>query len=389
MLNKHHYLNNIINNKPNHMNTSMTKTGRSFLLLATAGILSLSACKKDKLPEIQPLPLTTTGIYVLNEGSFSAGNAGTISFYNVVTNKVENDYFKKQNGIALGTGANDLKQYGSKMYCVITGTTINAKDSYLEVINISNGKSLKRIPFSDENGGFMPRFIVFNKNKAYISGYDGKITKIDTASLTIDSRLPVGGALEQLAIANNKIYVTNSVHLNFPSANNSSVSVVDLNTFTKLKEIPVGLNPRVITATATGDLIVQTSGNYVDIPGSIDRLSSTTDTKLSTGADLGLSFLSIAENTGFAIGYNTGAFLKSFNPTTASLGNDLITDGTASQIASPYTVTLNPLDNAFFVADGKNYTANGAMFCYGKDGKLKFSFETGVVPKGAVFQYGY
>ncbi|WP_316820101.1 YncE family protein [Pedobacter gandavensis] len=371
------------------MNTSKTKNGRLFLLLATAGLLSLSSCKKDKLPEIDPLTLTTKGIYVLNEGSFIAGNASSISFYNVVTNKVENDYFRKQNGIALGTSANDLKQYGSKMYCVITGTTANAKDSYLEVINIANGKSLKRIPFSDDNGGFMPRFIVFNKNKAYVSGYDGKITKLDTASLTIDSRLPVGGALEQLAIANNKIYVTNSVQPNFPSANNSSVSVVDLNTFTKLKEIPVGLNPRIIAATATGDLIVQTSGNYSTIAGTIDRLSSATDTKLSTGADLGLSFLAINENNGFAIGYGASVFLKAFNPASGALGNDLITDGTATQITSAYTITENPLDHAFFVADGKNYTSNGAMFCYGKDGKLKFSFETGVVPKAAVFQYGY
>lgn len=371
------------------MNTSMTKNGKLFLLLATAGLLSLSACKKDKLPTIDPQPLNTTGVYVLNEGSYSGGGASSISYYNVASKKVEVDYFAKQNGKALGANANDLKQYGSKMYCVITGTTASAKDSYLEVINMATGKSLKRIPFSDENGGFMPRNIVFNKNKAYISGYDGKLTKLDTASLTIDSRLLVGGALEQLAIVNNKIYVTNSVHLLFPSATNSSVSVVDLSNFTKLKEIPTSLNPRVIFATPSGDLFVQTSGNYTSIPGTLEKLSSVSDTKISAGPDLGISFLNITGTNGFAIGYSTAAYLKSFNTSTGALGNDLIKDGTAADITYAYTVSLNTLDNSFYVADGKNFSVNGKMFGYTKDGKLQFAFETGVGPKMAVFQYGF
>lgn len=366
----------------------MTKTGRSFLLLATAGLLSLSACKKDKLPTIEPLTLTTTGVYVLNEGAYGAMNASSISYYNVGSGAVENDYFKKQNGIALGTAANDLQQYGSKMYCVITGSNFAAKDSYVEVISTATGKSLKRIPFSDENGGFMPRFIVFDKNKAYVSGYDGKITKLDTASMTIDSRVAAGGVLEQLAIANNKIYVTNSVHPYLPSPINATVSVIDLATFTKLKEIPVGLNPRVIFATTNGDLLVQTSGDFATVPGTINRLSSTTDLSLGAGSDLGLSFLNIKGSTGFAIGY-PGPYLKAFNTNTATLGNDLITDGTGSKIASAYGVTLNPLDQSFYVADAKSYTANGEFFCYSKEGKLKFSFATGIVPKTAVFKYGY
>lgn len=376
------------------MNTSITKSGRSFLFLATAGILSLSACKKDKLPEIPPVSLSTVGVYVLNEGTYNQSTGispSSISYYDVVSQKVEVDYFKKQNNKELGNNANDLKQYGSKIYCVITGTTMGAKDSYLEVISESTGKSLKRIAFSDENGGFMPRNIVFDKNKAYISGYDGKLTKLDTASLTIDSRLPVGGALEQLAIANNKIYVTNSAHALFPSATNSSVSVVDLNTFTKLKEITTGYNPNVIAATSSGDLFVLTSGNYSDIPGSIDKLSSASDTRLSSSSNLGLSFLSITGTTGFAISYAStapyAASAKSFDISTGTLGADLIKDGTV--ITGAYGVTLDPFEKTFYIADAKDYKNNGSVSCFNTAGKVKFSFATGVAPKYAVFKYGY
>lgn len=380
------------------MNTSITKSGKLLFLLATAGLLSLSACKKDKLPDIKPIASSTKGVYVLNEGPFKADGSGspsTISYYNVATNKVEIDYFKRLNGIALGFNANDLKQYGSKMYCVITGTNPAAKDSYLEVIDVATGKSLKRIPFSDAAGGFMPRSVVFDKNKAYISAYDGKVTKLDTASLTIDSRLAVAGALEQMAIVNNKIYVTSSSHPFFPNPNNSSVSVIDLNTFTKIKEIAVSLNPTVICATPAGDLFVKSNGFYsptpaLNIPGAIDKLSSVTDTKLSTGSNLGLTFLAIDGGKGFAIGSTPptyATFTKAFNTTTGTLGADLITDGTT--IPGAYSVTLNNLDKTFFVADGKDYVGNGAMFCFSADGKIKFSFETGIVPKTAVFQYGY
>lgn len=376
------------------MNATITKNGKFFLFLAAAGLLSLSACKKDKLPEIEPGVLSTVGVYVLNEGTYNQTTGvspSSISYYNVVSQKVEIDYFKKVNNIPLGNNANDLKQYGSKIYCVITGTTTSAKDSYLEVINVSTGKSLKRIPFSDAAGGFMPRNIVFDKNKAYVSGYDGKLTKLDTASLNIESRVLVGGALEQLAIANNKIYVTNSMHTLFPSANNSSVSVVDIATFTKLKEITTGLNPRTISATTAGDLFVQTSGNYANVLGSIDRLSSASDIRLSTGSDLGLSFLSITGTTGFAIGYAStapyAAFVKSFNGITGALENDLIKDNTV--IKSPYAVTADQFEKTFYVADAKDYTNNGSISCFSAEGKVKFSFETGAVPKYAVFKYGY
>lgn len=366
------------------MNNLQIKKWPLFALAAVT--LMIGACKKDKMPPVDPQPNTTDGVYVLNEGSFSSGGKSTITYYEIATKTVEQNYFKKQNGIDLGNNASDLKQYGSKMYCVITGIDKASKDSYVEVINIANGKSIKRIPFSDAASGFLPRYITFYKNKAYVSSYDGYISKIDTANLTIESRLKVGGALEQLAIVNGKLYVTNSAHWNHGTDNNSSVSVVDLNGFNKLKDITVGFNPTKISATSKGDLFVISRGNYNDILPSFDKLSSVTDSKVSTSA-LDVEYLNITSNSGFVIGPYANEFLKTIDTGSGALGANFVTDQTA--LVLPYRVTVNVLNEEIYIADANGYGSVGKMFCFTKDGKKKFDFTTGMFPQSAVFKYSY
>lgn len=361
---------------------------KNWPLVALAAVaLTFGACKKDEMPAVEPQPNETVGVYVLCEGPFGQSNKSTITYYDFATKVLETDYFKKQNGTDLGTGANDLKQYGSKMYCVVTGTDYASRDSYIEVINISTGKSLKRIPFFDTNSGFLPRFITFYKNKAYVSSYDGYLTRIDTASLAIETRIKVGGALEQLATVNGKMYVTNSDRFPYATENNSAVSVVDLNTFSKIKDIAVGLNPTKISATNQGDLFVVTRGNYGDILPTLDKLSSVTDIKLSS-SPLDVEYLNITNSRGFVIGPYGNAFLKTIDVSSGVLGANFVTDQTI--ITAPYSVTVNHLNDDTFVADALSFTASkGKMYAFGKDGKKKLEFTTGSFPQSAVFKYSY
>lgn len=353
----------------------------------TGAVLALSACKKDKLPPIDPQPNATTGIYVLCEGPFGQINKSTITYYDIATKGLEKDYFKKQNGIDLGTGASALKQYGSKMYCMVTGDNSVNKDAYVEVISIATGKSLKRIPFFNDTEDFSPRNVIFHKGKAYVSGYDGFITKIDTTSLNIESRLAAGGAMEELAIVNNKLYATNSLHPYISNPINSSVSVVDLNSFTKLKEIEVSFNANKIAASPTGDLFVITRGQYSPaIAPAFEKLSSATDSKIQTYA-YDLNSITIAGTKAFVITGDYPAALKTFDITNATIGADFITDGTA--VNNIYGVTVNPLTNDVYVADATDYTTDGKFFCFGSDGKKKFEFATGSIPQSAVFNYSY
>lgn len=361
---------------------------RQFAFALTTVVLALSACKKDKISVVDPQPTGTSGVYVLCEGPFGKANASTITYYDLATKATEKDYFRKQNGIVLGTSANALKQYGSKMYCTVTGDNGVAKDAYVEVISIATGKSIKRIPFYDNAKDFSPRNIVFYKGKAYVSGYDGYITKIDTAGLNIESRLEAGGAMEEMAIVNNKLYVTNSLHPYVSNPINSSVSVIDLNTFTKIKEIPTSFNVNKIAASSNGDLFVISRGQYSPtfIAPAFDKLSSLTDSKIQTYT-YDLNAITIADNKAYVITGDYPAALKMFNLTSATIGADFITDGTA--VAAIYGVTVNPLSNDVYVSDATDYSSDGKTFCFGTDGKLKFTFPTGTSPQSAVFKYSY
>ncbi|MGY4384276.1 hypothetical protein ACVWYN_001302 [Pedobacter sp. UYP24] len=370
----------------------MNKTVTNYSKLAATlliGTALFSACKKEKLQElIDRVPTSTQGVYVLCEGAYGTVNNSSLTYYDITKKTFIKDYFKQQNGINLGSNANNLKQYGSKMYCTVTGADNVSGDSYLEVINIATGKSVKRIPFYNGTSDYFPRFVEFYKNKAYVSSYDGYISKIDTATLIIESRLKVGGALEGLAIVNGKLYVANSNHPFFISDNNSSVSVVDLNSFTKIKDIPVNFNPVRVAAATSGDLFTIVQGAYGNpaLTPSLDKLSSLTDTKIQS-YNYSLAAIAINGNAGYVIGNDYPATLKTFNISTGLIGNNFITDTTNP--SSIYGVTINPLNNDVYVADATDYTGDGRFFCFSANGVKKFEFATGIAPQSAVFNYSY
>ena len=349
-----------------------------------------SSCKKSNDTEvILEREITgTQGIYVLCEGGMG-GDAGVISYYDVVKKTTIKDYYKQVNGKALGETANDLQAYGSKMYCVVSGKQGSA-ESFVDVMQISTGKTIKRIPFNTTNDGFLPRNITFYKNKAYVSRLDGKISRIDTASLEIDADLQLkSGAnniagLEGLAVANGKLYVAGSDHYLYTNSLKNKIVVVDLNTFTQTKEITVNHNPQKIAVTSTGDLFVTSWGNYSTIKPALQKISSVTDLITQTEANTDIGAMTVVGNSGWvAKDIYSAPSIKSLNIATGKLGNDLVSDGTAIILA--YGLTINPFDNSVVVSD----SGASKAFVFTQDGKLKYSFATGSFPQAAVFNYGY
>lgn len=379
----------------NVYNNFRSRLALSILML---GALLLTSCDKDKddpliqiLPEVHvPVINSTKGVYVLCEGLMGDNNSA-ISYYDIESGDSEKDYFKKINGRPLGETANDLKAYGSKMYCVISGIQ-GKKQSFVEVIDIATGKSLKTISFNSETEGNMPRYIAFHKNKAYVSRYDGKISRIDTASMAIDGELQLlngtekAGGLEGLAVANGKLYVTNSVHPFYASGLKDKVTVIDLEKFTKLKDIAVGYNPVKIAAAGNADLLVVSWGNYANLQPDLRRINSTSDEVTGT-YNQNVGPLAINKNTAYLI-TDWNSAIKTFDVATGTIGADFIKDATS--INTMYGVTVNGFNNNVLIADGNYYNGNtGHAYCFGTNGKRKFDFETAGLPQHAVFVYNY
>lgn len=377
------------------MNKHYQIFSRLILAAALLSTLLITSCSKDKneplIPEVkQPVITGTKGVYILCEGLMGDNNS-TISYYDIESGESEKDYFTKINGRPLGETANDLKAYGSKMYCVIAGIQ-GKKQSFLEVMDIATGKSLKTISFNSETDGSIPRYVAFYKNKAYVSRYDGKISRIDTASLAIDGELQLMNGIDQvaglegLAVANGKLYVTNSDHPSYPKGLKNKVTIIDLEKFAKVKDIEVGYNPVKIAAAANGDLLVVSWGNYGDINPDLRRISSATDVVTGT-YPLNVGPLAISKNTAYLI-TDWNSAIKTFDVATGTTGSNFIKDATS--INTMYGVTVNSFNDNVIITDGNYYNGNtGHAYCFGANGKRKFDFITAGLPQHAVFVYNY
>ncbi|PST82990.1 hypothetical protein C7T94_10200 [Pedobacter yulinensis] len=378
------------------MNNNRTTVSRFLAVLALP--FALASCGKtgeeDILDQVKPIPVVdkTVGVYVLNEGSMGAANS-SITYYDMTTGKTDSDVYKKVNGRDLGDGANDLKRYGSKMYCVVSGDFTTAR-SFVIVMDVKTGKVVKEISFNENGKGIMPRSIAFSGSKAYVSAYNGSISRIDTATLLVDKTVTAGTALEGMAIANGKIYVANTENTyTVPgSLGNKTLSVVRLEDMTKLKEVEVGPSPTHVQAGPDGTILVAYAGVYGVAgsgPGAV-KLSAATDARIIT-VTTELNSLAFTEDLPLVIGgAYTGPkpFIAFLNYTNLTKGADFIKDQTA--LVNPYGLTINPFDKSVLISDAKAFgSTSGEALYFTAGGKKLFSFPTGMNPQKAVFVYSY
>ena len=355
------------------------KLNNLFFALAIATVFS--SCSKDNSisPELRE---DGPGLFILSEGLFNANNS-SLTYYNVGANVTVADKFSVRNGRGLGDTGNDIGVYGSKMYIVV-----NASNT-VEVVDSRSAISLKQIPFVNGATGRQPRYIVFDKNKAYVSSYDGTVAVIDTTSLAIEKYITVGRNPERMAIANGKLYVANSGGLDYPNYDNT-VSVVDLNSLTESKKITVTANPRGVYADQYGDVYILSSGDYASVLPAMAIIDSKTDAVTKAIANFSAAGMSINGDNAYITGsvydtdFNAVPFVKVFNVKTEIVTNEqFITDQTV--IANPYGVNVNPATGDVFVTDAKDYKTNGTVFCFGSNGVKKYSLTTGINPNTVVF----
>ncbi|BAV09492.1 YncE family protein [Filimonas lacunae] len=346
-----------------------------FAVPMLAAVFFSCSKKDDAAPAV-------SGVYVLTEGNFSETDSSAIAFYNASTQTVDWNYYKTVNGTKLGNGANDLKQYGGKMYCTVSGKdTATLSDSYVLVIDVATCKLLSKISFASGTRAYQPRFVAFNGNKAYVSCYNGMVCRIDTSSLQIDATVQTDGVLEGIAASGNKLYVANSDNYTLPSTNNSSVSVIDIATFKKTGQISVGFSP-IKVAAGSGFVFVASAGNYDDIAASVSVISSATDVVAKT-IDANISWFTAGADAVYATGYDgTGSFIKSYNVTTGE-GTSFITDGTTP--SNIYAATVNPSNGDVYVANAGYAAGKDLVYVFSSAGKLKFQFATSKAPQNCVF----
>ncbi|MFV0565071.1 MAG: YncE family protein [Flavobacteriaceae bacterium] len=376
---------------------------KNFLLKNTFCLLLLaitfSACRTDDIidPEAPEQPDTpdpsvlVKGMYLLNEGNMSM-NKAALDYMDYTTGVYSKEVFKTANPDAvggLGDVGNDIGVYGSKLYVVV-----NASNK-VEVLDVKTQKRLKQINVDN------CRYITFYKGKAYLSTYlgtigdpnapKGMVAEIDTTSLSITRTVEVGRQPEELVAHNDKIYVANSGGYSPPDYE-STVSVIDIETFEETKRIEVAINLHRMKIDSEGDLYVTSRGDYYEIPSKLFVVNTQTETVKKT-FDVAASNLTIFNDVAYIysteFSYTTGQNTISYNmidtKTETVMEGSFIKDGSEALIKIPYGIAINPETEDILITDAKDYVTPGTLLCFSSEGILKWTVETGDIPGHMAF----
>jgi YVTN family beta-propeller protein len=335
------------------------------LFIATCVMIAfLFSCSKNNNPAPPPTPpKVTTGVFVLNQGSYGQNNT-TLTYYDFATGTQTTDFFKNVNGFGLGDTGSDFIVYGSKMYIVMNVS------GYVAVADAVTAKFIDTISFKNAGVNRGPENVVGSAGKIFVSSTDGNVAVIDTSSLTVTKFIPVGSNPAQMVVADDILYVSNTG--GFSAKFDSTLSVIPLNTLTESSRIVVGINPGSLTTDNAGNIYVVCTGDYATVAPRLVKINVNSSTLQSVDSTFGTVryYNSNLFTTG---GYLGAANVGLFNTSTlAAVRSSFITDGTA--IMNPYGLDIDPATGDVYVGDAKDYVSSGEVFCFDKTGKKKFSF---------------
>lgn len=333
-------------------------------------LLVLTSCKDDKPP--QPIAEMKNGMLVLCEGLYQQSNS-SLSWVDFSNSEVFTNFYSDKNGQNLGDTGNDLKVYGEKIYLVVTGS------STIEVLNAKTGVRIKQIPMLVGSSPKLPRAVTFHGGKAFVACQDGFVDIIDTVSLSVVSRIQVGSNPEDLVIASNKLYVSNSGGLNYPNYD-STVSVVNLSSYSEISKIAVGKNPGKLIVDEQQEVYVITRGDYGVIPSRMHRINTAGDFLEQSFpfdalgiAEMGNNFLITHYN------YSTQQHtIRLFNPWNETLLLDPYFS--ASEVQTLYGIKYDESRDKIFCLDAMNFTNSGYVRQYASDGTFEKSYHVGLNP---------
>lgn len=377
--------------------------GKHILLTAAAMVAAvLSSCRKEYgtiEPTVTPTPVTEvgncTGFYLLCEGNMGS-NKATLDHYDYRSGSYMRNIFPKANpGLAreLGDVGNDLKIYGGKLYAVINCS------HFVEVMDVHDARHITQISIPN------CRYIAFKDGYAYVSSYAGPVeldpnarkgyvAKIDTATMQVVAECVVGYQPEEMVVDGNKLYVANSGGYMAPNYDNT-VSVIDLDQFKVVKTITAGINLHRMEKDRYGNIYVSSRGDYGKIPSRTYVISTATDEVVETLDLLPNSGMAVCGDSLYvyssewsnALQKNTVTYAIYNTRTRTVDSRDLIQDGIREKITAPYGIAVNPESKDFFIADAKDYVTPGTLYCFSKDGNLKWQVTTGDIPAHIAFTF--
>ncbi len=348
--------------------------------LCLVSAVVITACTKDPETASPVTPnenLFKSGVYIINEGNFNAGNA-SIDLFSKDSNKVIKNIFTLVNNRPLGDVANSMSIVNQKGYIILNGS------AKVEVINANNAKSIASI-----NGFTSPRYMVAkDTTRAFVSDwFSNSVKEINLTTNTIVRSIATGTGPEGMCIVGNKLYVANCGAYEL----DSTISVIDLTTNTEIKKIKVGDAPLAIQQDANGSIWVLCRGSYGgdftitddDTKGALVKINPSTDAILATfpigekGDHPDKIKINASKNTlYFLSSYNNLSGVFKFNITDASAPTTAFISGYY------YGLGYDKVSDELYLADAVDFKQNGFVKRYNSAGELLNTYSVGVIPNG-------
>ncbi|MCC6384162.1 MAG: hypothetical protein LC117_08375 [Bacteroidia bacterium] len=362
------------------MNKKMKTSIQLIALLLIAS--TMTSCKKDEPEEELPTEYDNGYIgqmMILNEGAFGNGN-GSVDFINPSTGERTADVFNKANNQPLGDVVQSAFRYGNQIFIVVNNS---------QKIEVVHPASFKRI--ATITGVQSPRYILpVSSSKAYISDWgDNSVKIVSLGSYSITGSIPVNqNGPEQMAATAGKLFVVNGGGF----SDDSTVTVIDIQTDQVITTLTVGVNPNSIVKDENGKLWILcggdvgldwTGGTADDIAGSLYRINPD-----DYSYELIISLAQDEHPLKLTIKGSKLYFLKGIS---GFEGEPMVMNITDTALPSVplisktmYGLGVNPDNGDIYGCYSPFFGQSGYIFRYSHTGGLMDSVKAGIAPSAAI-----
>jgi hypothetical protein len=353
------------------------KTIQTLFTICVAVIL-FSSCEDTPTNPSLSVPNNLKGVFICNEGAFGQGN-GSISFSNSDSGTFSLDIYQAANNLPLGDVAQSIALYDNRAFIAVNNS------QKMEVVSLSNFKRITTI-----QGLSSPRFFLGNGSKGYISDWiSDNVYVLNLSNYQIIDTIHTGSGPEEMAIVNNKLFVCNSGGF----GDDSTITVVDINSNSVITTITTPLNPSSIKLDKDGNIWALCKGSLGsdftptpdDAAGSLIQINPSTNT--------------IEQQFTFA--YNSHPIKMQINKTKdelffldgeygyageiKKLSIYAATQSPATIVSSSfYGLGINPTTNEIYAGRG-DFSGRAYVLRFTSDGTLIDSVLAGIAPNGFAF----
>lgn len=357
------------------------------------GSLTFSSCDSEEI--VEPVieengprgPYDQAGVFVVNEGNFGTPN-GSISFFSDSTGKqVQNRIFNTVNKRLLGDVVQNMVLIHDRAFLVVNNS------NKMEVTDAYTFKSVGAV-----EGLIAPRyFAALSENKGYITEWlrydpvtyaysNGRVSVIDLDTYTVIKTIEVGVQPEKLLITGGKLYVTNQ--------GGNTVTVINTTTDVVAQNIEVSDGPNSLVLDKNNALWVLAGGKKVYAADwSIDETRSTAAslTKINTATNTVTTTLTFPSKTASASkllinGSNDKLFYIYASKVYQHDINATALNTTELIGRSFYGLGVHPVSGNIYGGDSNGFTADGTVHIYNPAGAKISEFRVGIGPNGFVFR---